>query len=81
MFAPTAYSAIESGPGHLLVSTPGSSLFGIWWLIGIPVFVLFVGHLVSNSLRNTYKKNVAQYPQLTIKPVDAEVRSNNRSLF
>jgi hypothetical protein len=74
MFGSSNYSTVGQGSGHLLVSAPGTSLFGPLWIIGIPIFMLLVAFLVAGSLRRNYVKNVAKYPQLTIKSVEPNIR-------
>ena len=75
MFGPNTYTALQQGSGHLLVSAPGTSLFGIWWLIGIPCFSVITAALIQGTLQRNYAKSVRQYPQLTIKPPTQDIRS------
>ena len=78
MFSPSSYSVVEQSAGHLIVTAPGTSLFGIGWLIGIPIGSLLLAFLIAGSLRRNYIKNVALYPQLSIESPAPNIRSTYR---
>ena len=56
MFDSSDYSCTQPAPGQLQVSAPGTSLFGVAWVIGIPLGALLIAFLVAGSLKETMSK-------------------------
>ncbi len=66
MFESNVYTTTHSVPGHLTVSAPGSSLFGLWWVIFCLVLTPLLYLAVARSVRRTDAENRIKYPQLDL---------------
>lgn len=73
MFGSSAFQAVQDSPRHLVVSSPGSSMFGAWFLLICLIFFPAIFGLIGRTMKKQDSKLRMQYPNSGIAPVSRKV--------